>query len=578
MSMRDQNLPPDYYEILGVSRDAPTEEIRRAYRREAMQWHPDRNKDPNAPRMMQLINRAWEALGDPEKRAEHDREIAQRARYYEDHRSQLDPFEEFRESILPWLLERAIDLYDVLDVSTNATLDEIDRAYIYRQQTIEENPNFAGDPAAPAFMSLVRIAHFVLSNPESRAEYDRHYFLLRSRIAEEELARQEAARREVERQEQERRREQARREAEMRRQRQEAERRQREARERRVREEHERRERDRYATRTRYQGVRTERSFETRSAPTQRKTVGTDRYTFAAVLIVIFGIGIVVLLLNANDEPPRQEAVPSLSSIVPTSTTRPTDTSTPLPTSMPTPTNAPVPTATSLAETTLATADVVELARAGVVRIEGTTGYGSGFVIDSAGYILTNAHVIEGQSRLTVVFDNSKRLSAQVISADATRDVALLKVNPTEELTVLQFATNVREGDEVVALGYPLDLFESITITKGIVSALRSSLGVSYIQTDAALNPGNSGGPFAEPERRGRRHEHVGERRCRRNRLCHQVRCALISPDCHENGQCVSSDAFTRAQSNAHTNTTIYLWTDEWRYRTKSKRWIHGCP
>ena len=206
--MRDQNQPLNYYEILGVSQDASTDEIRSAYRREAMQWHPDRNKDPNAPRMMQLINQAWEALGDSERRAEHDREIAQRARYYEDRSSQRDPFEEFRESILPFLLERVIDLYDVLDVSTNATFEEVEIAYLYRQETIENNPNFAGDPAATAFMSLVRIARFVLGDPEFRAEYDRHFFLLRSRIAEEERARQEATRREFERQEQERQREQ----------------------------------------------------------------------------------------------------------------------------------------------------------------------------------------------------------------------------------------------------------------------------------------------------------------------------------------------------------------------------------
>ena len=246
--MRDQNQPLDYYEILGVSHSAPTDEIRRAYRREAMKWHPDRNKDPNAPRMMQLINRAWETLGNSEKRAAYDREYAERIRSRATG-PQRGPFEEFSESILPWLLERAIDLYDALGVSINETFEEIDRAYIYRQQTIEDNPNFAGDPAASSFMNLVRIAHTVLSDPEFRAEYDRHYFLMRSRFAEDERARQEAARREFERQERERQREQARREAEARRQREEAERRkrqeEREARERRVREQHEQRERER---------------------------------------------------------------------------------------------------------------------------------------------------------------------------------------------------------------------------------------------------------------------------------------------------------------------------------------------
>ena len=235
--MRDQNQPLNYYEVLGVSQDASTDEIRRAYRQLAMEWHPDRNKSPDAERMMRLINQAWGVLGDQAKRTEHDRDIAQRTRFTEDTFTSLDPFEEFRESILPWLMERAIDLYDVLDVSTNATFDEIDRAYAYRQQTIEENPEFARDPAATAFMSLVRVARFVLSNPECRAEYNRHYFLMRSRAAEEARARQE----------QERQREQYRREAEARRKREEAERRkrqeEREARERRVREEHEQRQR-----------------------------------------------------------------------------------------------------------------------------------------------------------------------------------------------------------------------------------------------------------------------------------------------------------------------------------------------
>ena len=183
-----------------------------------------------------------------------------------------------------------------------------------------------------------------------------------------------------------------------------------------------------------------------------------------------------------------------------TPTSLPTDTPTPLPTDTATPsptdTPTPLPTATSLPDTTLALADVVERARAGVVRIEGTTGSGSGFVVDAAGYILTNEHVINGQSRLTAVFDNGARLTAKVIASDATRDIALLKVTAAGSLTVLPFATEVREGDEVVALGHPLNLGESMTITRGIVSAFRNIRSVAYIQTDAAINPGNSGGPL----------------------------------------------------------------------------------
>ncbi len=162
----------------------------------------------------------------------------------------------------------------------------------------------------------------------------------------------------------------------------------------------------------------------------------------------------------------------------------------------PSPTNTSTPTATPQPDTTLNLADVVEQARAGVVRIEGTTSSGSGFVVDADGYILTNEHVINAQSRLTVVFDNGARLTARVIASDASRDIALLKVSAAGTLTVLPFATSVRVGDEVIALGHPLNLGMSMSVTDGIISAFRTIDAVSYIQTSAPINPGNSGGPL----------------------------------------------------------------------------------
>ena len=204
-----------------------------------------------------------------------------------------------------------------------------------------------------------------------------------------------------------------------------------------------------------------------------------------------------------------------------TPTPIPTDTPTPLPTATPTPTptaiptpiisltpivlhtpaptNTPTPTATPQPDTTLNLADVVEQARAGVVRIEGTTGSGSGFVVDADGYILTNEHVISGQPRLTVVFDNGTRRTATIVASDATRDIALLKVSVAGTLTVLPFATETREGEEVVALGYPLvslGLGTEMITTQGIISAFRSISGVAYVQHDSPINPGNSGGPL----------------------------------------------------------------------------------
>ncbi len=181
-----------------------------------------------------------------------------------------------------------------------------------------------------------------------------------------------------------------------------------------------------------------------------------------------------------------------------TPTSAPTSTPTPVPTNMPAPTSSPtpVPSDTPIPDTAQSIADVVERTRAGVVRITGTSGSGSGFVVDSAGYILTNAHVIDGAGRLTVVFDDGARLTPQVVASDATRDIALLKIEPARQLTVLPFATEAREGDEVVALGYPLDLRDRMTVTQGIFSAFRTFDGVGYVQTDAATNPGNSGGPL----------------------------------------------------------------------------------
>ena len=174
----------------------------------------------------------------------------------------------------------------------------------------------------------------------------------------------------------------------------------------------------------------------------------------------------------------------------------PSATAAPRPTITPTPIRAPTPTATPPSSTTPTLPDMVESVRAGVVRIDGPSSSGTGFVVDAAGYILTNEHVIAGQSRLTVVFDNGTRSTPTVIASDAARDIALLKVPSSRAYTVLDFATSVRQAEEVVALGHPLDLGDGMTVTTGIVSAFRNFSGVPYIQTDAAINPGNSGGPL----------------------------------------------------------------------------------
>ncbi len=186
----------------------------------------------------------------------------------------------------------------------------------------------------------------------------------------------------------------------------------------------------------------------------------------------------------------------------PTPTSVPTNTSTPTPIPTSTPTYTPTPTATHTHTPTptpavsRSVADIVDEARPSVVRIVSADGGGTGFVIDADGYILTNEHVVQGETRVSVVFHDGGRLWAQVVSADAGRDIALLRVDANRNLAPLAFAARVREGESVIALGFPLDLGESMSVTRGIVSAIRTLGDVKFVQTDAAINPGNSGGPL----------------------------------------------------------------------------------
>jgi S1-C subfamily serine protease len=129
---------------------------------------------------------------------------------------------------------------------------------------------------------------------------------------------------------------------------------------------------------------------------------------------------------------------------------------------------------------------------------------GSGFVIGKDGLILTNAHVVDGATKIKVTFANDKTVDAKVLGADRSSDVALLKVDPSGlKLAPLQLGTanNVQVGDPVVAIGNPFGLDR--TLTTGVASALQRQIsglnGFSIdhvIQTDAAINPGNSGGPL----------------------------------------------------------------------------------
>ena len=129
------------------------------------------------------------------------------------------------------------------------------------------------------------------------------------------------------------------------------------------------------------------------------------------------------------------------------------------------------------------------------------TSLGSGFVIDGEGYIITNNHVIQGAEDITVVFRDDTQLKAKLIGSDSRIDVALLKVEPPNKkpLPAVKWGDSdkSRVGDWVIAIGNPFGMGHSVTA--GIISARGRSLNDSlddYLQTDAAINKGNSGGPL----------------------------------------------------------------------------------
>jgi len=124
---------------------------------------------------------------------------------------------------------------------------------------------------------------------------------------------------------------------------------------------------------------------------------------------------------------------------------------------------------------------------------------GSGFVISEDGFVVTNNHVIEGADEITIEFFSGQELKATVIGTDPNTDIALLKVEAPEPLPFVSFgnSTDARVGDWVIAMGNPLG--QGFSVSAGIVSARNRALSGTYddyIQTDAAINRGNSGGPL----------------------------------------------------------------------------------
>ena len=174
-------------------------------------------------------------------------------------------------------------------------------------------------------------------------------------------------------------------------------------------------------------------------------------------------------------------------------------------------TSARVPTGTTEG---LTIGEIYEQTHEGVVEItaggSAARAQGSGFVYDDAGHVVTNQHVVEGASSLSVLFWDGSRHSARLVGTDPSTDLAVIEVEAPQALLDplrLGDSGNVAVGDQVVAMGSPFGL--EGTVTSGIVSALHRQMTApnnftinDSIQTDAAINHGNSGGPLLDGQGR----------------------------------------------------------------------------
>ena len=143
--------------------------------------------------------------------------------------------------------------------------------------------------------------------------------------------------------------------------------------------------------------------------------------------------------------------------------------------------------------------DIVGNASAAVVSIETSAGRGSGFFVTPE-LIITNAHVVEGNSSVTLRMSDGTTAPARVLRSSPEVDIAIVRVNeprPAQPTMPIGTVNGTRAGQEVIAIGSALGMLQN-TVTRGIVSAVRNAGGVILIQTDAAINRGNSGGPLID--------------------------------------------------------------------------------
>lgn len=212
------------------------------------------------------------------------------------------------------------------------------------------------------------------------------------------------------------------------------------------------------------------------------------------LMIICSGCKNITTTIIITSSNPEQET----TSTTAMSTTTPTTETTSITTTAITTTET-TSTTEETTKTEYTAAEVMGLVEATVVRVETTIGSGSGVIVNSSGYVLTNAHVVGDETLVKITMMDEKTYDAIVVAKNEERDLAIMIIIGDQTdypVAVLGSSEEVQNGDEVVAIGYALGLEGQATLSKGIVSAKRTLDGQNYIQTDAAINPGNSGGPL----------------------------------------------------------------------------------
>ena len=259
--------------------------------------------------------------------------------------------------------------------------------------------------------------------------------------------------------------------------------------------------------------------------PSKRAVVIAAKMVLAIALLAAAVVAMACIVVETPDVPATvaaeltrvaQEATPQPAAID-VQLAAPTGTPQPVPAAIPSVTPAPMvgPTFTPRPQprhtatrpaiitaqptATPTVADLISRLRPSLAHIITTSGSGSGFVYDRSGLVATNAHVVDCCRNVTVILDG-RRYQGTVTGRDDRMDLAVVRLDSSGNFASTSFGSpgSVAVGDDVMALGFPLSshLGSELSVTRGIVSSERKIDGYDYLQTDAALNPGNSGGPL----------------------------------------------------------------------------------